>query len=471
MKKVDFLRHHHPQFIYLNYAWKFNGTNLAVSFDFSCPPDIRFTPSLVIKNIPPAHIQRVGDDVLNNLVFNLGMVELISYWKATASPEIVVKAGNLTKTQISWWHNLFQRGMGQFFYENHIDFTKPNFLKIISAPNLQSLAKPSYPHLGRAKANLKGKILVPVGGGKDGVVTLEILKNKNIRTFVLNPTKAQKAVLRVAKEKDPIIVERTLDPKLLELNRQGYLNGHTPFSAYLAFLTTLVAVLFDYRDIVVSNERSSNEGNMEYLGNTINHQYSKTYDFEKKFRQYSSTFLASHLNYFSFLRPLYEIQIAKIFSRYPQYFPVILSCNEANKTDSGTQKPRGTWCAHCSKCLFVFIALYPFVQEKQLIQIFGFNLFSDNTLVPLLKQLTGLAKFKPFECVGTHKETVAALFLANEKHGNKKLPFLLQYARKEIFPKHPHIKREAAHILSSWDARNALPRDFTKLLSYEAFRI
>ena len=463
MKKADFLRRHHPQFFYLDYSWKLKGKNLLITYDFSCPPNIRFTPSLTIKGVSQASIKRAGKDVLNNLVFNLGMVELLSYWKATASPEIAVKAGNLNRAQISWWHNLIEKGMGQFFYENQIDFQKPEFLKIRVLANSDRKS-------AVYKKRLKDQALIPIGGGKDSIITLETLKKgkKQIQTFVLNPTNAQKAVLRISKEKNPIVVERNLDPKLLELNQQGYLNGHTPFSAYLAFLNVLVAVLFDYKDIVLSNERSSNEGNVEYLKNIINHQYSKSYDFEKRFRLYSPTFLATSVNYFSFLRPLYELQIARMFSEHLQYFPVILSCNEAHKTYSGTKKPHGKWCGQCSKCLFVFIIFSPFISEKKLVKIFGINLLTQKSLLPVLKELTGMARFKPFECVGTKKETIAALFLA--QNGYTKLPYLLKYANSKILPKYPNIKREAEHILNSWNARNALPRDYTKLLSYEAFR-
>ncbi|HEB13435.1 MAG TPA: hypothetical protein ENI13_00470, partial [candidate division CPR3 bacterium] len=226
MKKADFLRRHHPQFFYLDYSWKLKGKNLLITYDFSCPPNIRFTPSLTIKGVSQASIKRAGKDVLNNLVFNLGMVELLSYWKATASPEIAVKAGNLNRAQISWWHNLIEKGMGQFFYENQIDFQKPEFLKIRVLANSDRKS-------AVYKKRLKDQALIPIGGGKDSIITLETLKKgkKQIQTFVLNPTNAQKAVLRISKEKNPIVVERNLDPKLLELNQQGYLNGHTPFSA------------------------------------------------------------------------------------------------------------------------------------------------------------------------------------------------------------------------------------------------
>jgi len=280
--------------------------------------------------------------------------------------------------------------------------------------------------------------------------------SKNCEALCSTQKKEQLAILRISGLQNPIVVQRTIDPKLLELNRAGYLNGHTPFSAYLAFLTTLCAALFDSKYIAVSNERSSNEGNVEYLGKAINHQYSKSFDFEKKFRAYSKKYLAEDIEYFSFLRPLYEIQIARLFSNYPKYFAIFLSCNEAHKTDSGTQKPKRAWCCKCSKCLFVFATLYPFIEEKQLIKIFGANLFEDKTLIPLMEELVGERNFKPFECVGTTKESLVALYLALQKH-KEDPPVLLKYFRDNILPKHKNLPKQSESILNSWNDKHSIP--------------
>jgi len=58
----------------------------------------------------------------------------------------------------------------------------------------------------------------------------------------------------------------------------------------------------------------------------INHQYSKSSEFEKKFRDYLTN-LTPSVSYFSLLRPLYELQIAKILAKLPQYHQVFKSCN------------------------------------------------------------------------------------------------------------------------------------------------
>jgi len=81
------------------------------------------------------------------------------------------------------------------------------------------------------------------------------------------------------------------------LNAAGYLNGHVPISAYYAFYACFVAVLLGYKFVSISQERSSNEGTVDFHGLSVNHQYSKTFEFEEKFRKYFTSVLASDLEY------------------------------------------------------------------------------------------------------------------------------------------------------------------------------
>jgi len=435
---VKSLRKKYPKFVYSDYSWEIKKKDLVISFNFIIEPDISFKPEVIIRNVD----RKIEKNTLDNLVFHLGLIEMLSYWKATCSPLIEVRAGELNNGQIKWWKDLIFNGMGQFFYENNIDWRGRGFLKI------KSKGKKSKVFSGSLKKN----ILVPVGGGKDSLVTIELLKKKKINCFSLNPISPVKNVMKIAGCKNPIIVERKIDKKLLQLNKKGFLNGHTPFSAYLAFLSVLLAVVSDYKYLAFSNERSSNEGNVKYLGKVINHQYSKSFAFEKKFRAYSKEFLASNVEYFSFLRPLYEIQIAKIFSCYPKYFSSFLSCNKAFKINSPNKK----WCCKCPKCLFIYAVLYPFLDKKDILKIFGKDLFKDKGLIPLMEQLT-TGNFKPFECVGTKKESLVAFYLSSQKDKDSAV---LKYFGKKILPKYPNLSREADRIMASWNDDYFLPKDF-----------
>jgi len=471
-KKINTLRKQCPKFVYEGYNYGISGNDFLISFNFQIPPHFSFSPEVKIKNIPSARVSSIKKEVLDNFVFHLGLIEMFSYWKLCVPRKIDIRAGFLTKPQIAWWKKLLLNGMGEFFYKNKINFTKENFLEIKVASRCYKNSKKQKPLLGKVTGN---SVLVPVGGGKDSIVTLEMLKKlkRKIYPFSLSQNRVSKEIIECSSQgKNKILAERKLDTKLLELNRKGYLNGHTPFSAYLAFLSVLVCLLFNCKHIAFSNERSANEGNVKYFSRMINHQYSKTFDFENRFRNYLKKYLSKSINYFSFLRPLYEIQIVKIFSKFPKYFPLFLSCNEAFKTSSGRKKPTLKWCGKCPKCLFVFASLYPFLGAKKTTQIFHKNLFNDKSLLPLAKQLAGLEKTKPFECVGEKKESLAAFYLSFKKvEGESKNFYLLNFFKKNFFHKGAELNFLAQRLLNGWSEQNNLPKSFEKLLKNEVKRL
>jgi len=415
--KVNFLRKKYPKFVYEKYSYKISGNNLEIFFDFSIKPDIKFRPKIIIENVNPVLVKRIGDRELNNLIFHLGLMEIPSYWKVTCSPEIEIRAGYLNQEQIKWWKDLIIKGMGQFFYENKIDWRKPNFLTMFTN---QAIA--SFVDLKFKKGLNRNKYLVPVGGGRDAIVTLELLqkRNKEINCFLVNPTRAAKEVLKKAKIKKPLIIKRGIDPTLLKLNKKGYLNGHTPFTAALSFLAVFCGVLFDYKNIAFSLEKSANEGNVRYLGRMINHQWSKSSEFERKFKSYCKKYLVKNINYFSLLRSYTELEISKMFLKYPQYFSAFSSCNIGQKTGK-------EWCGNCPKCLFVYATFYPFLEKKELLKIFGRDIFQNKKLLLTMKELLGQGRVKPFECVGTKRESRLAFSLSLKKAKKSgEVPYLLR---------------------------------------------
>lgn len=384
--KFDELRSKHKQFIYEGFEILPDGNNLKIYFLFTISPDIHFKAEIILPNISK-------DKTIDNLVFNLGLVEMLSYWKATCSPQIVIKAGYLDKDQIKWWKKLLTRGLGEFFYTNKIDFTQKDLI------NFKIESRQNFPIFNN---ELKERDLVLVGGGKDSAVTLDTISKSgcDFNCLMVNPTKAALSIAKVSGCKSSIIIKRTIDPKLLELNKKGYLNGHTPFSAYLAFLGTLTAVLYDFKNVVVSNESSSNEMNTLWNGIEINHQYSKTSEFEKDFRQYSQKYLA-YVNYYSFIRQYGELGISEMFSKMEKYHKLFKSCNRGSK--------KGIWCGKCPKCVSTYLTLYPYLGEK-IVEIFGKNLLKDESLKPIIEGLAGKNQaVKPFECVATYDEIKKAL--------------------------------------------------------------
>jgi hypothetical protein len=56
-----------------------------------------------------------------------------------------------------------------------------------------------------------------------------------------------------------------------------------------------------------------------------------------------------------------------------------------------------------------------FLPAEEVNEVFGRNLFADETLLPLFRELLGIEGCKPFECVGTNEEMAVALKLVNER--------------------------------------------------------
>ena len=421
------LRDKHNQFIYEGFQVTEEGKDLKVSFNFTISPDIHFRPEIILPNVPLGF----DNQKIDNLVFNLGMVELLSYWKATCSPKIIIKAGppagGLNEEQINFWKKLLIKGLGEFFYTNKIDFIKEDLVSFVIASEAKqssSVADPTQIASSQTPRNdmtLEDRDLILVGGGKDSAVTLDSVSKseKQFNCLMLNPTQAALDIAKAGGCKNPIIVKRIIDPKLLELNIQGYLNGHTPFSAYLAFLATLAGMLYDYKNLVVSNEASSDEINTLWNGQTINHQYSKTTEFEKDFRDYSQKYLAP-TNYYSYLRSLSELEISELFSKMPKYHKLFRSCNKGSRM--------GIWCGKCPKCVSTYLTLYPFLGSK-IEEIFGRDLLDDENLIPILKGLLREGDaVKPFECVATVEEIKTAVSLGRERarKDNQEIPKVLQ---------------------------------------------
>jgi len=448
-EKYHNLRKQFPCFVYENFTIDHSPEALTFGFTFRAGSDYAFHPTVRF----PAHKiqQGIPTKAIEALAFHIGLVEMISYWKAFCSPEILIKSGRLNSAQEEWWKKLFLHGLGEFFYTNGINVQAKELFSFSYTQTAQSFEKikPERLSLGA---------IIPVGGGKDSVVTLDLLKRAGIPILpmVVNHRAATRQVLMAGgfNKKNSLEVSRSLDPLLLELNEKGFLNGHTPFSALLAFVTVTAAYLMGYGQVVLSNESSANEATIP--GTRINHQYSKSFEFEQDFRDYLQTHLISGINYFSFLRPLNELQIGALFSKMHEYHKVFKSCNAGSKTDS--------WCCNCSKCLFTWIILSPFIKEGRLEEIFGKNLLKDPGLIPVLDQLAGFADTKPFECVGTIDEVKAALGIAINDHEGKELPLLLAHFRDQNPVKSNIIEKEFGALLLTFHQPHFLDEHFVEIL-------
>ena len=426
--KYNLLREEYEFFRFQRYDYTLDKDTLSAKFYFSLDDKFFFTPTFEIPSRKIYDWNNLNDTHLDTLIFNIGMIELISYWKLACPKKVYIKPHYLEEKQILWWKRLYYNGLGEFFYLNGIKENVNDFMEIIVEGEIPCQ---------KINVELSKNTLVPIGGGKDSVVTIESLKNKMpIIPMIINPRGATMACVETAgfSLEQTAIIKRTLDSTMLKMNNEGFLNGHTPFSALLAFYTLLIGFATNSKYIALSNESSANEPTVP--DTEVNHQYSKSIAFENDFRNYVDEYISSEIQYFSFLRPLNEIQIAQQFSKNKDYYKVFKSCNVGSKTDS--------WCGKCPKCLFTYLIMSPFIPQNELSEIFGGNLLEDNELIPILKQLNGEVEVKPFECVGTVEEVNACLDFCQKANDER--------------------QKLLDDLLNQYDEVNNLPKQFEAIL-------
>ncbi len=446
-KSFSELRSQYPNFIYNNFDIDYDNEYMIITYHYEIEGLTKFNPitKIPLKNI---NLEEKNKAFINYLVFHVGLVELISYWKCTCSPNVIIKAGYMDNYQISWFKKLYYYGLGEFFYVNNIETEIDNFMNIEIANTNNYDFNINYSGMGN---------LIAIGGGKDSVVSLELLKDlyEDNSTFIINPKEVTIKCSKTAGYDDNkmIGVIRKIDSELINLNKEGYLNGHTPFSSLVAFLSYLVAYLTDKKYIILSNESSANEPTV--LGTKVNHQYSKTYEFENDFNLYTKKYFNIDIKYFSLLRPLNELQIAMLFSKYEKYHQIFKSCNVGSKIEPWK------WCCDCPKCLFVYIILSPFLYKDKLVNIFGEDLFTKESLLNTFLELLGYSETKPFECVGTYSEVRFATSLTIKKllKDNNELPYLLNYYYENY-----NLDDLENNILLDYNEENNLDTSFANIV-------
>ena len=392
----------YEKFIFDSYA--LDPAARTIELHYSFDDELHFTEKITLNADTP--LDRADSPDVQRALFALHLAGGASYFKAFAPRIIEVRSGKLNAIQADFWNDFYTKGMGEFFYVNKIDwhdyFDFPVSDDAPAGIDQTPLAEPKT-------------ALVPFGGGKDSQVTVEILRRAGIGVTLFR-MQGHKFITELAEVNDAPLVEvtRELDPHIYELNKQGALNGHVPITGYVTFLTLTIGLLHGFDSIFFSNERSSDYGNVEYLGMQVNHQWSKSNEAELMMVDYIEQFVTRQTRYLNALRPLSELSVAKLFVREPKYFSHVTSCNQNwlwNKLNQSTHT--GHWCGECDKCSFVFAIFAAFLPLDTLVNdIFGKNLFDDAELLPRYRQLWGAEAFKPFQCVGTPEEAQAALYLA-----------------------------------------------------------
>ena len=400
-------------------ACRYDEKSATAYLDYAFDEAYFFTETIYFKNAK-TNLSAAERDAVNKVLFFLHIACGISYYKAFVPEKLRVESGVLNQEQAAFFQTFYEKGLGEFSWRNGLNLKDKIKFPYSEKPSVEKASDISLPDL----------TAVPIGGGKDSNVVLETLKAHGEKVVCIAQGRPRpiKECIEVSGCKD-IEFTRTISPELIALNgKEGVYNGHVPISGIYAFCMTLAAVLYGYDKIAMGNERSANVGNLVRDDNfEVNHQWSKSIEFEQMFNAFNHKYMLANLNYFSLLRPLSELDIARRFAKLKPYHQVFTSCNKAFKIDKEKRLER--WCGECDKCRFVFLALAPFMDKAELIKAVGKNILADVAQKQGFEELLGLSNHKPFECVGETEECCVALYLLAQNPQWQDEPLV-----KELYP-------------------------------------
>ncbi len=354
----------------------------------------------------------------------LHLIAGVSYFKAAVPPALVLEGAPPDPATAALLDAVYVDGLAEFAWRNGLDLRGK-----VAFPRGAEPPAPA-PALG-----LPRRSLVAIGGGKDSLVSIELLRGHGEAMTLAWVGDSPLIAAVAARTGLPTLnIGRRLAPALFELNRRGALNGHIPVTAINSALLVFAAVLYGYDAVVFSNEHSASSATLEADGRVVNHQWSKGLAFERAFAGVVRATVAADLDCFSLLRPLTELAVTRQFARLSQYFGHFSSCNRNFRLLGA--KPRERWCGQCPKCHFVFLALAPFLPKPALVAIFGRNLLDDPALAAGFDALVEWRAHKPFECVGDAGESRAALAQLAQRAEWREDALVRRFAR-EIQPTLP----------------------------------
>jgi hypothetical protein len=323
----------------------------------------------------------------------LHLVAGVSYYKAAVPPSVDCEP--VPPGVAEMLEAIYSEGLGEFAFTNE----------------LETLPRPVFPTREDPVPNppprRSERVLVPIGGGKDSAVALEIVRRSGHELALFSVGDAGPIARTAAVAGLPhLVVRRKLDPVLGDLNRAGAFNGHVPITAIVSCVAILTASLHGFDAVTMANERSASIGNVNWGGIEVNHQFSKSLRAERLLRTALEE-MGVDVNYFSILRPASELAIAKAFTQLTPYHQAFSSCNTNFRLDGSVPSQR--WCCNCPKCRFVFLVIAPFSEPDHMREIFGRDMLEDESQFEGFALLTATGGLKPFECVGEEEESRAAM--------------------------------------------------------------
>ncbi len=312
---------------------------------------------------------------------------------------------------VELWSTIQRQVWAQWRYE-HDD---PDYL----GPELASLA----PAAGRPLRRSAGPVatLAFCGGGKDSLVALRLLERAEVPfdSFAYSSSVYGLAAVQhrlidgmllqtAARQRRRLwIYDDFIDSPVAELHGELGVRSLTAAETPSSLFAALPLVLeHGYRRLVLAHERSADHGNLiwQRTGEEVNHQWGKSLAAETLLADYLAAELIEGVEYFSLLKPIWDVLIFQLLAADAERFKVTHSCNVA--------KP---WCRRCPKCAYVWLCAMAYLPRSVVDSVFAENLFAVTENRLHFRRMLGLEKHTPFECIGTIDEARLAFELCRRK--------------------------------------------------------
>ena len=440
--------------------FEFNNSNLQAKFHYSFDNEVFFEEIIYFKNELFWIRKDFDEEILNNILFHIHIALWISYYKTFPTKELIVESGFLDQNQLEFWKKFYINWLWEFLYTNKIS---PDWLFNFINNSDKKFTKIDF--------IVRNKSLVPVWWWKDSIVSIELLKrwwlNFDLFTFWVRDNLLYQNTQDISDNKR-LWVKRKLSDTLIDLVDKWYYNWHVPITWLIAFIMEAVWYLYSYKYLVLSNEKSANFWNTKWNWININHQYSKSLEFEKDFSEYVDKYISSDVKYFSLLRGMYEVKIAELFWKFwKKYFTKFSSCNYNFKifNKSNNIYDWNFWCNNCPKCAFVFSILRPHLDNNEILDIFWEDLFERKDLERLFRELLWITWIKPFECVWESEEVIYSMYKSLDKYTNKNTPYILKIFKKEVLVKfNNETLKKIEKKLVTIDPKDIIPSEIKELI-------
>ncbi len=396
------------------------------------------------------------DNTTNKLLKALHLALGLSYYK-TFLQKNLIHPYKLSLNEVAFWNKIYGDGLGEFIFKNKLEFSDIAKFKIqdgISYDNDDAL-------------ELANSALLGIGGGKDSIVAGEALLTAGLQIdgFMLTNGNNSGQADAVAKTMGIAMhkIIRTIDPAITKINDlEGALNGHIPISLIYALAGTTLSVALGKKYTVIANEASASLPQTSWRGVPINHQWSKSLEFETLYNNYVQKNICSSLHYFSAIRPLNSIAVARELSKYPKYYEVFTSDNSLLKLSPGKREhPR--WSSQSSKSLSSYILMSPWLSKQDMKRIFGRDFLDDTKLETQLLALIGHSGEPILDCVGTPTELLASLEQTHRQKSHASSKLMIKLENLEVLGKESSTSLDE---LASNLAEHQIPANIADKLAF-----